>query len=63
MTKDTGGPAFPLFAATGYTGMTLRDWIAGLAMQSIIQTYPATSDNDAVRHAYDMADKMLEARK
>jgi hypothetical protein len=36
---STGGPAFPLFAATGYAGMTLRDYFAAKAMQVMYQDY------------------------
>jgi hypothetical protein len=31
----TGEPAFPLFAATGHSGMTLRDYFAAHAMKTI----------------------------
>jgi hypothetical protein len=33
----TGGPAFPSDPGTTYGGMTLRDYFAAKAMQSIIQ--------------------------
>jgi hypothetical protein len=60
MSKDTGGPAFPLFAATGYTGMTLRDYFAAKAMQAIAQKY--SHEGDVSRNAYKIADAMLKAR-
>jgi hypothetical protein len=34
---NTGGPAFPLFAATGYAGMTLRDYFAAKASEDDIR--------------------------
>jgi len=66
MTKDVGGPAFPLDLTVdgehrwGY-GMTLRDYFAAQAMQALI-------DNDGLfseipTQAYDIADAMLEERK
>jgi hypothetical protein len=78
MTKDTGGPAFPLHAAERvYTqyGMTLRDYVAVKAMQSILLHYDAATsfEEDEVNDpegmpsliavdAYVMADAMLKAR-
>jgi hypothetical protein len=66
ITKDTGGPAFPLFAATGYAGMTLRDYFAAKALQGMI----ATDYNLAPEYvpsiaasAYVLADAMLKARE
>lgn len=72
--QDTGGHAFP-FTATGFPGMTLRDYFAAKAMQGIyacpVQIYepdgsdapdPLT-DADIARLAYATADAMLEARK
>ena len=60
MSKDTGGPAFPLFAATGYTGMTLRDYFATKAMQILMKEnyFDVTA-----KLAYEMADAMLKARE
>jgi hypothetical protein len=60
MSKDTGGSAFPLFAATGYTGMTLRDYFAAKAMQAIAQKY--SHEGDVSRNAYKIADAMLKVR-
>jgi hypothetical protein len=70
---NTGGAAFPLFAATGYTGMTLRDYFAAKAMQAFISAYPCQAiDNEdggiqtdaesIADDAYQMADAMLKAR-
>lgn len=74
MTKDTSGPAFPQyewseiaerFAASG--GMTLRDYFAAKAMQSLISVWePQGQDdciNDCAVDAYAYADAMLKARK
>ena len=70
----TGGPAFPLFAATGHSGMTLRDHFAAKAMQiqmanekemnywaeeySVDEMWEFCACN-----AYKMADAMLKARE
>lgn len=84
--KDDGGPAFPVppdqvstigdsqdgmaVCAAG-TGMTLRDWFAGMALQGDLAgqsvevgyyTGP-TWQIDAARNAYLVADAMLAARK
>jgi hypothetical protein len=70
--KDAGGPAFP--TGTGVTpynpGMTLRDYFAAKAMQSLFAGAIAdafTLDQDincdmAARIAYTMADAMLKER-
>ena len=44
-----------------HTGMTLRDYFAGLAMQVLL--VDATSMNNAASNAYDMADLMLAERE
>ena len=60
----TGGPAFPLFAATGYTGMTLRDYFAAKAMQCMgqLMTKPYSNLDSTAETAYKMADAMLKVR-
>ena len=69
-TKDNGGPAFPVTLPAGerytdhapFDGMTLRDYFAAKAMQSLIGgDYMRFAD--AVADAYRVADVMLEARK
>jgi hypothetical protein len=76
MSTNTGGPAFPINANESadrciYTGMTLRDWFAGQAMQGLCAredgkgfdflTFP--DDPMRVAHwAYDVADEMIKAR-
>jgi hypothetical protein len=65
MNKETGGPAFPLFAATGYTGMTLRDYFAAKAMQGLFSCGKAHDEHTAhvtAKASYLMADAMLKAR-
>jgi len=79
MSKDTGGPAFPRedyqanghergFEKLGQEGMTLRDYFAGKAMQSIYSRAGGSPAIDAEScdyfafHAYVMADAMLKVR-
>ena len=67
MSKDTGGPAFPCHPGIEnpiYDGMTLRDYFAAKAMQSLILE---VSDwkympNEIANFAYAQADAMLKAR-
>ena len=75
--KDTGGPAFPRPGDFNpQTGMTLRDYFAAKAMQSILRGYDVVSSfedeevNDPegmpkliAKDAYIMADAMLLARE
>jgi hypothetical protein len=62
---NTGGPAFPLHSEvrpsldTDWCGMTLRDWLAGMALQGLLAS---TKTNDALviaKDAYIIADAML----
>jgi hypothetical protein len=65
MSKDTGGPAFPLFAATGHSGMTLRDYFATKAMQGLFSCGKAHDEHTAhvtAKASYLMADAMLKER-
>jgi hypothetical protein len=65
---NTGGPAFPLSTVDPYDrsvttcdGMTLRDYFAAKAMQSVLplcKTYPY-----AAQECYAIADAMLKARQ
>ena len=66
-----GGPAFPLVFDCGdgtreiYSGMSLRDWFAGLAMQGMIAKDTEPSPEQVpiiVKSAYIMADAMLKER-
>ena len=71
MTKNTGGPAFPVPDIDGgavQEGMTLRDYFAAKSMQAILSYgYPITLDPDAENKisvaAYQQADAMLKARE
>ena len=65
--KDDGGPAFSYSSNVfpNYTGMSLRDYFAGMALQGIIPHDVEISMNDAslAASAYELADAMLAARK
>ena len=65
-TKDTGGSAFPLLAEQtndgwAWHGMTLRDYFAAKAMQTLLSVEGGTLAKDA-EMSYKMADEMLKAR-
>ena len=63
---ETGGPAFPVQDASKWQahGMTLRDYFAAKAMQSLVAAFPNGNDEDAVCvAAYAIADAMFEARR
>lgn len=70
--KDTGGPAFPfVFDDTAtrsrqvYTGMSIRDWFAGMAMQGMVASDIECGPEQVpiiVKSAYVMADAMLKER-
>ena len=75
MSKETGGPAFPhIGIGTDVEGMTLRDYFAAKAMQSLL-TLEITAEtiNTYERDmlgspsisltAYAVADAMLKARE
>jgi hypothetical protein len=69
MDKETGGSAFPTETDFEYHhSMTLRDYFAAKAMQSIVSSwiikdiYPETNLIIA-EHAYKIADAMLKARE
>lgn len=74
--EKTGGPAFPSFEDQHYyqmgdkvkrvetQGMTLRDYFAAKAMQSLILGIKTADDENLLGViAYVYADKMMEARK
>lgn len=77
MSKDNGGPAFPMganeYSGTGpECGMTLRDYFAAKAMLAILGSVKPGGWNIGVNGtkneavglaAYAVADAMLEARK
>jgi hypothetical protein len=78
MTKDTGGPAFPVrlpiigaihacdepVPSEIHGGMSLRDYFASKAMQAILSN-PDYGDEDSslAGAAYYVADAMLKARQ
>jgi len=58
----TGGPAFPVMlpeAKIVYTGISVRDYFAAMAMQVTCEDYMPT---EAAKLAYDYADAMLKER-
>lgn len=67
MNKDTSAPAFPCTEAhglnSGVPGMSLRQYYAGLAMQSILQTCNEFPDETwrtgLAIDAFRMADAMI----
>lgn len=76
MTKETGGPAFPVAAGDGdigsqvgsttwqFPGMTLRDYFAANAMQGICAD-PSVSPPNAkliAELSYEVADAMIAER-
>jgi hypothetical protein len=63
MSKETSTPAFPIVGQWGVSerGMTLRDYFAAKAMQTML-TFSGTYESHA-EYAYKMADEMLKARE
>ena len=59
MSKDNGGPAFPNEGYARFEGMTLRDYFAAKAMQSLAGKHAAKC---VVIEAYEIADLMLLER-
>lgn len=68
-TKNTGGPAFPIGPIEdedgcfygGFTGMTMRDYLAAKAMQELLSQEQYESFTAVARDSYRMADEMLKA--
>lgn len=71
MSKNTGGPAFPILADVrpdidkDWCGMTLRDYFAAKALQGFTtQTEPPYEHvDDFAKYSYMLADAMLKARE
>lgn len=65
--QKAGGSAFPCVQVddTRSVGMTLRDWFAGRAMQTLIanNVRPHDSYSTLAKGAYAMADAMLAERR
>lgn len=59
-----GGPAFPTDDYNVEKGMSLRDWLAGRAMQSLVggTGWAEEIEHIAIR-SYQMADAMLKQRE
>lgn len=71
MSKDNGGPAFPVSGSEHnypIEGMTLRDYFAAKAMQGIMANQSMIDDASSssfdwvASKSYSMADAMLKAR-
>lgn len=74
VTKDNGGPAFPVPAelcqdltVEEQRGLTLRDWFAGKAMQGLqanpVEGVCEMGFEEIAKYAYAQADAMLKARE
>lgn len=66
MSKNDGGPAFPVQDAASWQahGMTLRDYFAAKAMLGLMHwdALPAGDFPHAAAEAYELADAMLAQR-
>lgn len=62
--RGDGGPAFPVGSGDmrDPTGMSLRDWFAGMALQGILASSGRLKAADAASDAYLAADMMLARR-
>ena len=57
-------PAFPSNPMWGRTGMTLRDWFAGMALQGLIGSPRKLSPSETISgRAYELADAMIKERE
>lgn len=64
MSKDEGGPAFPVnwLKDVGDSGMSLRDWFAGQALMGLMSAYCDNHDQTA-RWAWEYADAMIVEKR
>lgn len=71
MENNDGGPAFPVYKYVNSdgltftsepTGMSLRDWFAGMALPAIINRGKHHSFDEAVASAYEYANTMIKER-
>ena len=64
MSKNDGGPAFPVHYEidSRREGMTLRDYFAAKAMEAMLRCVSDAGENDLAGASYDMADAMLAER-
>jgi hypothetical protein len=65
MSKNDGGPAFPVGSETHPVdqGMSLRDYFAGQALIGMLAAKGIYYDEVAVKNAYRYADAMLAERE
>jgi hypothetical protein len=72
MTKETGGPAFPLHnhgvqtLGMHISGMTLRDYFAAKALQTgyqVVKDCYVIDKDELAKWCFEMADAMLKARE
>lgn len=65
--KDNSGPAFPVSIPgcgdNGWSGMTLRDYFAGQAIEGLVYGLTEADAKEAAESAYLIADALIEARK
>jgi hypothetical protein len=64
---NTGGPMFPAPTTKPlenyYPGISIRDYFAAKAMQSICNVWPRITPESTAKTAYEFADAMLRARE
>lgn len=65
--RDNGGAAFPYWQeyngdVESSSGMSLRDWFAGMALQGRLTLKDGRTRDEIVEDAYDDADAMLKER-
>lgn len=44
-------------------GISLRDWMAGMALQGILSNSQGVFDGSEIQDSYDIADKMMKERE
>jgi len=59
-----GVPAVPIQHDSYFqTGMSLRDWFAGMAMQGMMSNHQIVTPVEIIaRHSFDVADAMLKEK-
>ncbi len=64
MKINDGGPAFPFVTNNViWSGISLRDYLAGRALTGVIGLNIIHEDDDIARRSYRYADAMLKARE
>jgi len=59
---DGDQPAFPVVLGdSAYSGMTLRQWYAGMAMQGLVTHWGSIQAGITVVQSFEIADAMLQA--